>query len=281
MDTNPSKTEMLDCINRSGYMLESRLVARLNEAGFFVEPNQSALDDRTGKSREIDILAEFYNYKPDRARARVCVKTHFVIEVVSNLLPLVLITPRPKSPAIVPEEAYLRYMCTPSEDEESHPFLGEIDLFDLKGLDDWCVFSQYFAFTRKKADGELMASHPDDMHSSLLKMVEYTLDDVERFPRLSDDYWRLFFWQPVLVLKDNLLIFTEQAGGGADLLKVDSAKLEYNFHYRGQPKTMIVDFVTEANLIKHLMDIVQRDDSCGERLWQIRSAHSKRKRSKQ
>ncbi|MCG8528056.1 MAG: hypothetical protein MI748_16860, partial [Opitutales bacterium] len=52
------KSEILECMSRSGYLMEGRIIRSLNEAGFFVEPNQSIIDPETGKSREIDLIAE-------------------------------------------------------------------------------------------------------------------------------------------------------------------------------------------------------------------------------
>ena len=56
----PSKDEMLSYVQRSGCLLEGRLVKSLNALGLFVEPNQVLLDERTGESREIDLVAEAY-----------------------------------------------------------------------------------------------------------------------------------------------------------------------------------------------------------------------------
>lgn len=164
----PSVDEMMQCLQRSGYMLESSVVRSLHGAGFFVEPNQSLRDERTGKSREIDILAEFYSYNP--AHRGVCVKTTFVIEVINNSYPFVLTTQRPWTPNS-PIDDYIRYATTPGEDYEN-PFLGHVDLFEIKRFESWRLHSQYCAFTRKKGSSELMAHHPDDVHSSIQKMAE-------------------------------------------------------------------------------------------------------------
>jgi hypothetical protein len=256
-------------------LLESKLVRGLDEAGFFVEPNQSIPDERTGKSREIDIVAEYYNPNRPGVASKVCVKTHFVIEAINNAFPFVLTIPRPKSPVTASFEEYLKYASTPKEDADNHPFLGKIDFLELKGVWNWRPFSQWCALTRKKANDELMASHPDDVYSSLLKMAEYTVDAVEAWALSDRSYWRLFFWQPVLVLKDNLMVLTKGAGGRLGLKRVATAKFEFNFHYRERPRTVIIDFVTEANLVGFLLDAARRDELCESQLAQLRSSPPK------
>jgi len=267
----PSKSDMMVALQRSGYLLESVIVRHLNEAGFFVEPNQSLLNERTGLSQEIDILAEFYNYNPEHEH--VCVKTNFVIEVINNLYPFVLTTPRTWSPNS-PTEDYLRYWTTPGENHENH-FLGKLDIFDIKGVDKRRLFSQYCAFTRKKSNDDLMACHPEDVHSSLQKMVEYSLDSIERwFDYASDEYWRLFFWQPVLVLRNDLFAVSETQDKEPELVSIESAQLEHNFHYRSKPETMIVDVVTEPHLLKLLQTHVREDEICEKRIFAMKTGSS-------
>jgi hypothetical protein len=94
----PTTEEMLECLRRSGYLLESRLVAVLHDLDHFVEPNSSYLDKVTGVSREIDIVAEQYRYDEANAEAMVCVKTTLIIEAVNNPFPAVLLTPMRLTP---------------------------------------------------------------------------------------------------------------------------------------------------------------------------------------
>jgi len=264
----PSADEMLECLQRSGYMLESTVVRNLHAAGFFVEPNQSLQDERTGKSRELDIVAEFYSYNPDHRG--VCVKTTFVIEVINNSYPFVLTTQRPWTPNS-PLDDYVRYASTPSEDH-GNPFLGHVDVFNIKGFENWQLHSQYCAFTRKKSDSELMAHHPDDVHSSIQKMVEYSIDAIQTWPFSEPDkYWRLFFWQPVLVLRGDLFILNDTPDTKPELKPAKSGKLEYNFHYRGKAESMLVDIVTEPHLLRLLKDYVMQDETCEEQIVKLRS----------
>lgn len=101
-----TKDEIRECLDRSGYLLESRLVRSLTELRFFVEPNQVIRDPRTGKSREIDLVAEYFNFNRDRPQ--VAAKTHFVVEAINNKFPFILLTERPYSPG-ADFESYVQF----------------------------------------------------------------------------------------------------------------------------------------------------------------------------
>jgi hypothetical protein len=171
-----SKDEMLACLQRSGYLLESRVVRFLQSKDLFVEPNQTLLDERTGISREVDIVAEINRFSKDRPKT--CVKTTLVMEVVNNLYPVVLLTRRAWTPNS-PIDEYLQYKTTPPPAyDEEHPFLWKVNLDDFRSQDGVPLFSQYCAFSEKKS-GEFMASHPEDLHASIRKAAEYLCDALD------------------------------------------------------------------------------------------------------
>jgi hypothetical protein len=106
----PSKQEMQEALLRSGYLMEGRLVKMLDGLELFVESNNSYLDEKTGVSREIDLIAETGRF--DVPREKVCVKTTFVIEAINNLYPVVLLTEQTWSPN-AQQDDYIPYCCTP------------------------------------------------------------------------------------------------------------------------------------------------------------------------
>jgi hypothetical protein len=106
----PSKQEMQEALLRSGYLMEGRLVKMLDGLELFVESNNSYLDEKTGVSREIDLIAETGRF--DTPREKICVKTSFVIEAINNLYPVVLLTEQTWSPN-AQQDDYIPYCCTP------------------------------------------------------------------------------------------------------------------------------------------------------------------------
>jgi hypothetical protein len=254
--------EVKACLNRSGYLMESRLVRLLSDAGFFVEPNVAHQDPRTGKAREIDLVAEdahgSYYYG-------ACVKTTFVIEAINNRFPIVLLTERPSTPN-ADFESYIKFACTP----EPCSFLNEFSVYDEKNVDWHNLFSQYCALTKKSGRDEFMASHPDDMHSSLLKLAEYAEDELSHFQEWTSEqegeYWRLVFWQPILVVSGQLMSAKVGTDGTIQLQEVPLARLEFNWHDEDVRRTTVIEVIREDFLLERLNAVREHDGRSAERM---------------
>ena len=95
-----TEQEILESLERSGYLLESEVAKMLSERGFFIESNQVIEDQYSGKSREIDLTAEYYNYKKENVGFKTASKIRFVFEIKNNLFPIVLLTKWEFSPYI-------------------------------------------------------------------------------------------------------------------------------------------------------------------------------------
>lgn len=270
-----NKEEMIKCLQRSGYLLEGRIVKCLDELNLFIEPNASLLDERTGVSREIDIVAETYRSERDY-KNNTSVKTTFAIEAINNLYPIVLLTPKKWSPLADIEEV-LHHKFTPAVEWDKHPFLQECEPLEIFSTVEWSFFSQYCAFTRKKQSDELMVLHPEDLHTSIRKVVEFTLHskdvDYDWMDKRLDHYWRIFMWRALIVVQNELCIVSESKkySGGMDILRVDQAKLAYNFHFKNTPRTVVVDVVTEVALPKFIKQVLQLEEQTEKKLDEIRS----------
>ncbi len=245
--------------------MESRMVKSLTQAGFFVEPSQVILDEHTGKSREIDIVAEYNQWAHEHKH--ICVKTHFVIEAINNLFPLVLTTERPSSPNVT-EEYYFKYWVTPDESE-----FGEVDFLEGRWVEDQLLFAQYCSITKKK-NGDLMASHGEDLYTSINKMVKYCAEMSQKpeWTDTEDKIWRAFFWQPVLVLQNDILACKENDDGEMELIDVSSALLEFNYYTNGEPDSIIIEVVREEALTEHLLSLAKRDHLVEKKLTEHRNS---------
>jgi hypothetical protein len=261
--------EVRECLERSGYLLESRLVRSLTSEGYFVEPNQVIRDRRTGKAREIDLIAEYFNYHPERQK--VAVKTYFVVEAINNRFPFVLLTERPYTPS-ADFESYIKFACTP----EPNPFTNAFDVYEEKGADWNSLFSQYCVITTKRGDKELMATHPHDVYGSLLKLAEYVEDEIEVWASREgveyDQYWRMFFWQPMLVLSGQLLSAYFQEDGAMELRETSIGRLEFNWHAEDENRTTVIEILTEECFLKRLTAVVQKDDELEGKLHLLRQS---------
>lgn len=267
MADGPTTEELLECLRRSGYLLEGRLVAVLQALGHFVEPNSSYLDKATGVSREIDIIAELYRYDSERAKARVCVKSTLIFEAVNNPLPAVLLTAVPFSPN-TSDDDFIPFCITPSADSLNHPFANQVHLPEEKAKARGAVFSQFCGFTKKKSGGELMALHPEDLYGSLRKAAECALtlrDQSASWLDASEDgFCRIFQWRPAVVLGGDLYVFEEDK-----LRSVRHAHLLFNFHFEGTARSVLIDILTERELPALATRIVREDDELEGRLYEL------------
>ena len=263
----PTTEELLECLRRSGYLLESRLVAVLQGLDHFVEPNSSYLDKATGVSREIDIIAELHRYDRSRAEARVCVKTTLIIEAVNNPLPAVLLTPVPFTPN-TSDDDFIPFCITPAAECLNHPFANEVHLPVEKAKTRDAVFSQFCGFTKKKSGGDLMALHPEDLYGSLRKAAECALtlrDQSANWMDASEDgYCRIFQWRPAVVLGGDLYVFEEDK-----LRSVRHAHLLFNFHFEGTARSVLIDILTERELPALATRIAQEDNELEARLYEL------------
>lgn len=270
-------SEIRECLERSGYLLESRLVRSLTDSGYFVEPNQALRDPRTGKSREIDLVAELFRYNPDHQGVHVWTK--FIIEALSNKHPFVLITPRPYTPG-ADFESYLTFSFTP----DPSPFMDRLDVYEAKHANWDNLFSQYCVITPKKGERrELMASHPEDVYSTLLKLSEYVENDFSewRSSLLSarDKFWRLKFWHPLLVLSGQLVTVTLGDDDQPQIQEAGIGRLEFNWHAGEDRRTTIIEVVTENFFLKRLNMVVTKDGELEQALVDIKKETPSEKKS--
>ena len=265
--------EIAQCLARSGYFMEARIIELLTQQGFFVEASPSFLDPRTGKTRELDLIAERFDWDSSSHHRRVSIKTNFVVEAINNRFPFVLMTPTPFSPSANHED-YVKCAVTPVSE---NPFLGELDdfLYTERNPSDENLFSQFAEITRKNGRSELMASHGDGTYQSLLKMSEYIEERVAEFNETfgeQDRYWRLHFWRPMLVLGGTLIV-QEPNSADLKLRYADFAQLVFNWHDQDRPRSTVIDIVTERYLLMHMAAICDRDTEMAIKIGDFRTAN--------
>jgi len=253
-DTEITTKDMLEAINRSGYLLESQISEWLIASGFFVVPNQVIKDSLTGKSREIDLLAERFL---DGGDNKVAAVIKFVFEIKNNPFPMVLAT---NSPYIDSYGGLKEYISPKIESSISiENTFYELLISEKKEN----IFNQYFSFKRKK-DGannsELMAWHPDDFHEGLIKIVQHCDEELEFFTNKSDDnYLRDFLFMPVLLLGGQLLELTIKKGK-PKFKNVKMSKLMYNYHRNDENKSAIIWVVTKDGLSDFISEMSKTEE---------------------
>ena len=267
-----TRNEMIEALKRSGYMLESEISWFLANQGFFVESNQVIEDPITGKSREIDIIAEYYEYKKERSEYKCCSKIHFVFEIKNNAFPLVLLTQFSFSPNIE-DWMGLKEAVTLPENIETNSFDGYYN--KLISTSEKNIYTQYCSFHKKKENDELMALHPEPLHLGLSKITffcEKMVEDRDKYliyenkvdDEAKDEYLRHFLYLPVLLINDNLFVLK-----GDELIETDHSILVHNYHYKSEPKMAYVIVITKKGFSAFLESMLKLEDEVEQKLINI------------
>lgn len=258
--SNLTEDEIIAALNRSGYLLESGIIKKLADYGFFVQSNVSSLDPTTGKSREIDIFAEFFQSDEESSKNKITARTRFVFEVKNNIYPLVLLTKMAFHPDNEPWD-FLKMVSTCPPNVNYSPYTGFYDI--LIDKEDKDLFTQYCSFQKKKANEDLMALHPDVVYDGLMKITCFCEEILEKWNRNDDDdseyieeYLRDFLYLPVLLINDDLYELHIEDDHKPDLKKVECSRLVFNYHYKQEPKSAIVFVVTKKGIDDFLRQVI-------------------------
>ncbi|MDB5281305.1 MAG: hypothetical protein JWO06_380 [Bacteroidota bacterium] len=251
-----SEKEMMEALNRSGYLLESEISKILSEAGFFIQTNQVIKDTITGKDREIDLIAEYYEHKEQRHINKCCSKIHFVFEMKNNSAPIVLLTDFEYSPNIDDWDGLKERVTVPENIRyDTYDAFYEQIIHSKK----YSIYTQYCSFQRKKANEELMALHPDNIHDGLSKITQYCEEIIEG-KEYRDDYLRHFLYLPILLIRDDLYELHHSKENKRSLKKVDSSILVYNYYAHEEPSMAYVFVVTRKGFSRFMTDILELEN---------------------
>ena len=252
-----NEKELLEALERSGYLLESEISEMLNKSGFITENNQVIIDPFTGKSREIDLTAEFFSLRDRTSETKCISKVRFVFEIKNNIAPIVLLTKFEHSPNLEDWLGLKRWETIPKGLKNIY-YTGYWD--KLVQSKRGSIFTQYCSFQRKKANEELMALHPDNIYSGLSKITQFCEEVIDREESVEPEngYWRDFIYIPVLLLADDLYELHSSINNEHKLKKVDSSVLVYNYHYKNVASMAYVYVVTKegfSNFIESTLKI--------------------------
>lgn len=266
-DMKLEHSEMIGAIERSGYLIESQIAELLANAEFFVETNQVIRDPLTGKSREIDVLAELFLYQ--EKRTGIASRIKFVFEAKNNPLPLVLLTELKFSPDVDLIES-LRQIRTPERYAEE--FFDAGFWRTLIGQSNKGIHTQYCTFKRKKdsSSSELMAYHPDELHDSIVKIVQYCDEQISFWKdRKPDDYFREFLYLPIVVLGGLLYELTPSTP--PKLKQVRKSRLVFNYYHGEEPKSALIYMVTMDGFATFIKEMIQTQRKVEDQLMEART----------
>ncbi|MEJ1395797.1 MAG: hypothetical protein RPU64_16630 [Candidatus Sedimenticola sp. (ex Thyasira tokunagai)] len=261
--------EMLEALSRSGYLLEAEISKRLIELSFFVETNIVIEDPVSGKSREIDMAAEYYDWNAPASVEKAKAKIEFVFEIKNNIFPLVLLNEFDFSPRVEDWVGLKEAITSPNTvNYDQYENYYEPLIANKRGH----IFSQYCSFQKKKQNSELMAMHPENIHSGLAKIIQYCEECAEGWGEESEEdeahvetYLRHFLCMPVLVIKDNLYELKD-----GKLIKTDSSILVVNYYHKNLPTMAYVFVITKNGLDSFLEQTLQLESEINDKLIALR-----------
>jgi len=262
---------MIDALHRSGYLLEAEISRTLAASGFFIESNQVIEDPITGKTREIDLIAEYYKYDKERSAYKVTANLHYIFEIKNNLFPVVLLSRFEFSPVIEDWLGLKEALTLP----KGLPYEPHESFYETLIQKDTAIYTQYCSFQKKKEKDELMALHPENIHSGLAKITQYCEEMVKLHDKDliyedpdKDDYLRHFLFLPILLINDDLYELREDK-----LKRVDSSILVYNYHFNKDSKMAYVFVVTKKGFRPFMRSLMALEDKVEQKMLEIAKAH--------
>lgn len=265
-----NQKELIEALERSGYLLESEISELLNKSGFITENNQVIVDRHTGKSREIDLTAEFFSFRERSSKTKCVSKVRFVFEIKNNSAPVVLLTKFEHSPNLDDWLGLKRWETIPKGLGSAY-YEGYWDkLIQTKR---GSIFTQYCSFQRKKATEQIMALHPDNLYEGLSKITQFCEEQIDRKDSAEPEngYWRDFLYAPVLLLSDELYELHSLRVNKHKLKKVHHSMLVFNYHFKNEASMAYVHVVTKQGFKKFIESMLKIEEEVETMMIELRN----------
>jgi hypothetical protein len=272
--------EAKNALLRSGYLLENRIEAVLAGEGYYAQANVPYPDPATGKQRELDVHA----LKAFRAGPNDLdfIWPLLLIECINNPQPIAFMT---KESELREMEFYrLKVAGVPTriiDPERSGRWTLLAEYLGMSKYHHYCrgrIATQFCSFTRKKGDGEWMASHADehaDGFAKLTSALEYFRNDLLSNwepPRKNErENINVEFFYPVVVVQGRLLDVRQ---AGKSLRAAEARWVQYcrSALVRTKERSYQVDVVTERFFPEYL-GLIEGEMSKTARLLRRRHEH--------
>ena len=252
-----SIAEARQALDRSGYLLESRLEKLLREREFRVATNGSFPDPETGKGRELDIWASYarcWSTGPDDTDN---ISFELVIECVNPPQPVAFIT-RTWPDGLL--QSGDRWEALKVGGDPLHVPVEELatnwtwlaSVLKMERYHHYAagrLATQYCSFERKKGNLEWMAKHRDEDHATFRKLCDATshyqrqLFDLAQAGSVNRNLCLIFLY-PVLVVQGDLYEVRADAKQ-VEVAPADHLQYRCSQLYGARSEDFQVDVVTE------------------------------------
>ena len=277
-----TRTQMLDAISRSGYLLEQRVLPRIEREGFYVEANPVYPDPNTCKTREYDFSAitgvKLYRGDTD------FLFVSLVGECVNNAHPLVFFASDTHIDYFVQRDiksAGIPLYIPDAEGAGNDVLLQEYLHFEkfhhyFRGT----FGTQYCSFKLKSSkQTEWMAWHEEEHHGLFNSLVCATEFEVAK--TFSSWYLRskdkaepvnvnLFY--PLLIVRDELYECRQTKRGGPTLRKRSHVHFRKSVISGTDPQVFHIDVIVESYLGRFLSTLIKEAEEIKRRFQRKKQA---------
>jgi hypothetical protein len=255
-----SHSEMVDAINRSGYLIEQRVEDILSDYDYYVLTNPAYEDTITGKSREYDIFAMASIYLDDDGKNIIF--PVIICECMNNYQPIVFFL---KDEMILSEFMNDEIKCSglPIKFKEKGKYISFPEFTKLHKHHHYAkgpFATQYCSFTRKDKNSPWIASHIEKHHQAieaLIQALEYEIKDhydiwnIKGLESYEDANIQIYY---LLIVFQGKLYGAKPIPPALRLKRLDHIQLvkEFVLHKSGKKQTYYIDVISENYLPKYL-----------------------------
>jgi hypothetical protein len=175
-----TRSEIKEAIHSSGYLIEQRVLGILSE-DYFVAPNYSFLDPISGKTREIDLKSDSTTmWAEDFPSGGI--HCTILCECENNVQPVVFFPFNPLSPSDA--SALIKCYGIPMKIYKENEYVDLLSFLPFHKFHHYCrgaVATQYCSFTKPKGGRKWIATHIEEQHDTLTKLVYATEYEINQF----------------------------------------------------------------------------------------------------
>lgn len=256
---HPTKDDILDALEKSGYLFEQDVATEFEKLGYHVDTNYAYNDTDTDKSREIDVRAFKQIYKNDELNAHVYLE--ILVECKNSKTPLVFIerekNRREQSPS--PKEYIFPF-------SEYHKRVGEnkVSLHKPFQYLNLCKHHYHYKEPNKatqfakifRKGSNWLANHEGIYDSVILpqaKLLEYRKKDIMSYCR-NDRQKVVWLFFPAVVLKDHLYSY-DLTKDAENLIEKKRVSFVRDLDASNLKGSYLVDFIT----FDYIKDYVEKE----------------------
>jgi hypothetical protein len=260
--------EARETLVRSGYLLETRLADYLRRRNYRVAANTAYPDPITGKSRELDLHANFMRSHTLGPNDDDMLWPELLIECVHPPQPIAFLTDGRRDDFLTgagPMQA-IHLAGTPVHMLAEHlhanwqwlPGLMELDKIHHYSVGQ--LFTQYCSFDRKRGNAQWMAHHREEEHEgfvTLCSALDHFIADFYRTAHTDGDQPRVVqicAYYPIMVI-DGELLDVRVRGGKVGIRHVDHVRYHRSVFLNDEVRDYLIDVVTEKGFPRLLRSV--------------------------